>query len=358
MSPRLATYTFGLVIIIVVLWVWVARTMPKNELNALTYIGYDEQDLVDAFSKATGIRLRTKTYFGGDEMMTVLKESKGEYDLVVIDPEYLKKLVDANQLQPLSEADYNVSDYNDSFKHFKEFYIGESLYAIVVRYGVNGLVFNVDHVARPSVLSYKAIWSDDLKGRIGLIDQYLVSMGAISKALGNKHAYDLDSVAFESLERSMMALKPRLKSIYTIPEMFRALATGEIWVLPCGGESVVFNLRDSGNFDWVIPEEGGIMWVEGLAITRDARHVEAARRFISWAQSPEAQALLATRKAYASNVPNKKAYDLLSYRTKEILRSSTDEEVDSLLARLSVRSLPVNQPEAQWVGAWQRFKAQ
>ena len=108
----------------------------------------------------------------------------------------------------------------------------------------------------------------------------------------------------------------------------------------------MYNLKDNpGKFDWLVPKEGGIMWAEGLAITSNAKHPTQAQRFITWAQSPKAQALLATRRAYASNVPNKGAYALMNSKDRAILRGSTDEEVDSLLARLSVRSLPLRQTE-------------
>jgi spermidine/putrescine transport system substrate-binding protein len=337
-------------------WFWLRHSYADAELNALVYTGYDEPEIAAAFEKDSGIKLRPTPFFGGDEMHSILRDAKGDYDMVVVDPEYLKKLVASHLIQPLVATDYNSDDYYPRFKRFADFYIDDKLYAIPVRFGVNGLVFNTEKVSRENVRSYKSIWSESLKGHVGLVDSYLISMGAVSKALGNEDAYDLGPEAFDFLRRRMLALKPRLSGIYSIPEMFKALAGGELWVLPCGGESVVYNLRDRKQFDWLIPDEGGIMWVEGLAIVKNARHVASARRFIQWAQRPAAQALLATRRAYASNVPNRKAYDLLSAEDRAILRSASETELESLLSRLTVRSLPRKQSEAEWTAVWQDFK--
>ena len=97
---------------------------PADRLKALVYIGYDEPEIVKAFLKDTGIHIETKTCFGGDEMMSLLRDKAADYDLVVVDPEYTKKLVDSQLIRPLSESDYDFSQYNDRFKHFNDFYVG------------------------------------------------------------------------------------------------------------------------------------------------------------------------------------------------------------------------------------------
>ena len=92
--------------------------------------------------------------------------------------------------------------------------------------------------------------------------------------------------------------------------------------------------------DWVVPEEGGIMWSETLVVANDAPHPDVARQYIQWMQTPEAQALLTQREAYYSNVPNKKAYELLPDSHKDILKVHNEQEAMALLDRISVRTLP------------------
>lgn len=74
-------------------------------------------------------------------------------------------------------------------------------------------------------------------------------------------------------------------------------------------------------------------------------------------QTPEAQALLIQRASYNSNVPNKRAYDLLSPKQKDALKVHNEQEADALINKLSVRQPPVRQSEQAWQDVWQQFKA-
>ena len=98
------------------------------------------------------------------------------------------------------------------------------------------------------------------------------------------------------------------------------------------------------------------MWSETLAIANDAPHPDIAKLYIVWMQTPEAQALLSQRDAYYSNVPNKKAYDILSASHKDILKVHDEAEAVTLLNKLSLRELPKNQTESTWQDVWERFK--
>ena len=87
-------------------------------------------------------------------------------------------------------------------------------------------MYNAEKVNSSEAQSYQVVWDDKFKGHVGLIDQYLVSMGAISKASGNADAYDLSTEAFAELQQKMKLLRPRLSSIYTIPECFKLSQAG------------------------------------------------------------------------------------------------------------------------------------
>ena len=156
-----------------------------------------------------------------------------------------------------------------------------------------------------------------------------------------------------------MSLKPQVLAIHsTTPELLAALAQEQTWVVPGGGEWAAAILQAQGKtIDWTVPDEGGIMWVETLAIPNDAPHSDVAKEYVQWMQTPEAQALLTQREAYNSNVPNKKAYNLLSEKLKNTLRIHNEAEALELINKLSVRKLPINQSEMEWQNAWQQFKS-
>jgi len=183
-------------------------------------------------------------------------------------------------------------------------------------------------------------------------------MGVISRSLGYQEPYDISDEQFARLRERLIQLRPQMAAIHpTPPEMLAALGNEQTWIVPAGGEWVAVTLRQQGKpIDWTIPDEGGIMWVETLAIANDAPHPDLARQYIQWMQTPEAQALLTQRQSSTANVPNKRAYELLPQEQKDILKIHNEAEAVALIRKLSVRELPVKQSERTWQDAWEDFK--
>ena len=183
-------------------------------------------------------------------------------------------------------------------------------------------------------------------------------MGVLSRAMDNIEPYNISNKKFSILKKHLMALRAQEPAILSGPqEMVSALASEQVWIIPAGGEWIAGILKQQGKpVDWTVPEENGVMWIETLVIPNDAPHPDIAKKYIQWMQTPEAQALLTQRNAYNSNVPNKKAYNLLTEKQKDTLKIHNEEEALALIKKLSIRRLPINQPEKVWQDAWQEFK--
>ena len=340
-------------------WAPLSNSTHANELNLLCWTGYEERSLLDVFEKEHGLKVNAKTFIGADAMFSLLTQSKGIYDIVVVDPEYIEKLHSAGRLAPLSAADYDFTNYLKELRDFPLCYIDEKMYAILVEYGANGLVYNTAHLTPDDVRSYDVLWHPKVKNRVGIWDWYLPSMGVVSCSLGHADPYDITDTQFDAIVGRLKSLRPQVRAIHpSPPEMLSALANEETWIVPGGGEWVAAILKQQGKpIDWVVPDIGGVMWMDALCIVNDAPNVEAAKAYIRWMMTAEAQSLLSQKQAYQSNVPNMKAYGLMPQSHKDRLRVHNAEEARDLINKLHVRSLPINQAERQWQEAWEKFKA-
>ena len=333
-------------------------TSKAKELNLLCWGGYEERDLIGVFERKFNVKVNAKIFNSGDTMFSLLTQSRQQYDVVVVDEEFIEKLHAANRLAKLKVSDFDFTNYFEPFKKFPLCWINGDLYAVVIRFGANGLVYNTNRLTRDEVSSYKVLWDPKVKGRVGIWGWYLPSMGVIGRSLGYASPYDITNEQFSRLSQRLIELRPQAAAIHvTPPEMMTALANEQTWVVPAGGEWVAASLRQQGKpIDWTIPEEGGLMWIETLAIVNDAPHPDVAKQYIQWMQTPEAQALLTQREASQANVPNSKAYDLLTPKQKDILKVHNEGEALALISRLSLRRLPVKQDESTWQDAWEKFK--
>src|SRR4051812_29493007 len=79
----------------------------KRTLNLLCWAGYEEPQFVGVFEKKYNVKVNYKTFFGGDGMLALLNQSPGQYDVIVVDKDYLGKLYDTKRLRELNPSDFD-----------------------------------------------------------------------------------------------------------------------------------------------------------------------------------------------------------------------------------------------------------
>jgi len=331
----------------------------QQTLNFLCWSGYDDPVILAEFERDTGIKVQYKAFVGGDAMYSLLSSSSGTYDVVTVDPEYIGKLDASGRLSVLNKADYNLSQFLPTFREFPLTNPGGRMVGIPVQFGANALIYNTEVFTAEEVQSYQVLFSEKARGKIGVWDWYLPIMGVISKGAGNASPYDIDDAAFTRTRDQLLEMGPRMSLVAAnFPQLTASLASGETVLVPGGAGFLTAGLQAQGKpVDWVVPKEGGIMWLDSLVIPSDAPNKEAAKRFVQWMVTPKAQAMLAGKTAFAANVPNAAAYELMTPALRASLKTDTAEQADALAARLSVRTLPIQQTERAWQDAWEQFKA-
>ena len=339
-----------------------ACTERPKEVRLLGWIGYDEEDLLRDFTAKTGIKVRVKTFIGGTEMLSILSASPNEFDVVVLDPEFVRRAVSSNLLDELNPADYDLSSYHPFFLAQdgavqKTARIDGRLYAIPARYGLIGLMYNRDRVSEADMESFGALWNPKYKGRIAAFAPlWQPLMGVVSLSLGNSgNPYDLTG-------QQLLAVEERLKSLrkeqqialhQSVPSLLDAFKSGTAWIMAAGADANAYSLRDNGSIAWSIPREGGIMWTESLGLVKNSKNRDGAVKLIQYLQSAEGQVRLARRSMYISSPPSLTALSMLSEEERRLRKSASRAELDQNLSRVVVRSLPSD--EKAWKDAYERF---
>lgn len=335
----------------------------SETLRVLAWVGYEEPEIVGPFETEFGVEVLTETFTGADKMFAKLSQAPDAYDVVVIDPEYIEKLNNAGFLSSLDEADFEFSGYIDSLKRFPLSWIDGELKAVLIRFGINSLVYNSEKITDKEAQSYQILFADKVTGKVGIWDWYLPNMGIFSLINGNMPPYQLDREGLEQVRETMARLSPQVSAFLgSFSDVNAALARGDIWLVPAHGEHTAAILADEGlPIKWTVPDEGGIMWVETLGIPREAGNRELAIKYIQYIQRPEVLAKLTWRRAYRSNTPSVEAINLLSPAQQDLLHVHNGEEAEALVNSVQVRRLPTYTDgataENDWQAAWQAFKA-
>jgi spermidine/putrescine transport system substrate-binding protein len=345
-------------------WTSASAQDPKV-LNYLSWPGNADPYLIEAFEKANGVKVRIKEYVGGDQMLAVINQSPpGSFDLVLADAEYMHLLHKADFIEALDPADYPIQDFWPEFQKFPLHWFDGKLYGVMTDFGYLGLSYNSKTFTPKELESYNAMWTPKAKGKVGLFDWYLPSMGAISLSEGNRPPFDLDKARFEAVKKKLFSLKPQASGFYTIADIFSSMTNGRAQLVPGIGEWITLGLRQNGvPVDTVIPQEGGLQWTESLSIVKGSPKRDLARKFIQYTTSPEGQVRMATKADNKKSIPSMAGWKLLNQtlpKEAEILRMTLKgpNVMDEYKAKkIAFRQLPSKQSIDDWNEVWSQFKS-
>src|SRR3954463_604691 len=81
-----------------------AAPKKKNVLNLFCWSEYVPQDVIDGFTKETGIKVNVENYAANEEMLTKLLAGGAKYDLIQPSEYTIEALVKIGKLEELNMA--------------------------------------------------------------------------------------------------------------------------------------------------------------------------------------------------------------------------------------------------------------
>ena len=336
----------------------------EKVLTLLSWPGYADPEVVGPFEQASGVKIVGKEYTGGDNMLALLNSSPpGTFDLVLSDAEYVHMLREANLIQKLNPADFPLDDFWPQFQKFGGFWNGNDMFAIMTSFGYLGMTYNAQKLKREEMSSYKVMWDDKVKKKVGMYDWYLPPMLCLSLYNGNKPPYDINNDQFAKLKQTLFSLKPQVAGIGAFAASFSMLSQGEAWIMPGTGAWLTLLLKkENVPVDDIVPEEGGLQWSEGMGIAKSTSKPELALKFLQYMASPEGQMRLAIKPAYSGSIPNKAGWKLLNEQHPDWAKllhhelNGPNVMDEYKQGKIYIRDLPKQQSLEQWNQAFTEFK--
>ena len=343
-----------------------SRAAAAEKMTLLAWYGNGEPDVVGAFEEANGVKVESKYYTGGDNMLALIAQSPaGAYDVILSDAEYVTQLRQAGHLEKLDAGDYPFDDFFPEFQRFPVpgFWEGGDLFAVPVSFGFLGMTYNTQLVDEKTARSYDGLWDAKVRGKVGHFDWHLPNLGCLSLRDGNPNPFDIDAAAFARLRETTLSLRGQVKGFFDYGGVLSSLRSGEVTAM-CGiGDWITGVLqKDGAPVDTVVPEEGGLQFTEGLGIGKGSKRPELARRLIQYMTSPEGQVKKALMQAYPTAVPNRRAWELLNREMPEEarrarMRLDAPSMIDDIRAgRVHFRKLPTGQSLEAWNDMWLEYK--
>jgi spermidine/putrescine transport system substrate-binding protein len=325
--------------------------LAAGELNLLVWCDHTDPALLKPFEDAHDVHINVKEYEGTGTALALLEQSQpGDWDVFVVDSVDVPRVAKAGWLAELNRDDFPWDDIFPQLHAPDLHRVNDKLYAIPEKFGYNTLAYNRDKVDIEDMRETSVLWNPKYRGRIAIYDYYIPLMEMVAIGLGMIPS-EISIATLPQIKERLFEMKALAATVGDVVSVQTALATGEVDIIAGGGEYAVAGLHaENPALDWILPDDGGIRWMQAIGVFKNSKRQDLAVQFVQWVLSPEGQARLATSSCYWAMPANSKA--ALSNEQKQILR--WDEQPD-FIANSFPYYIPDEKLDAAMLDVWTEF---
>ncbi|QJC37271.1 extracellular solute-binding protein [Enterobacteriaceae endosymbiont of Donacia thalassina] len=304
---------FRLILIIFILFFPITKKYlnnTKSYQNTIFFYNWTEyvpQEILNEFTKKTGIKIIYSTYESNESMYAKLKTYKKQsYDLVIPSTYFVEKMKNEGMIQKIEKKKIpNFSNLDPRFLN-KSFDLNNE-YSIPYMWGATAIGINTNKINPNSINSWNDLWKPKYYKSISLIDdaKEIFQMSLI------KLGYPGNTNNIHYIEKAFIDLKKLMPNVISFnsdnpgyPFIEGSVNIGMIWN---GSAYSVQKLGIPLKFIW--PKEGGIFWMDSFVIPKNAKNIQGALKLINFLLRPDIAAKIAKKTGFST--PNLKAKKLL-----------------------------------------------
>ena len=313
-------------------------------VNVYNWSDYIDPQVLEDFTKETGIKVVYDVYDNNDIVETKLLAGGSGYDIVVPTDSNVARQIKAGTLMPLDKAKLpNLSHMWPIITERMQTYDPGNQYAVNYMWGTTGLGYNVDKVKQripdAPLDSWDLLFKPENAAK--LADCGIYVLDTPEDVIPERAQLSRPQSGFEGPRRhpegrraAGQAIRPYIQK-FNSSEYINALASGDI-CLALGYSGDMLQARNRAeeakagvNIDYIIPKEGSLMWFDSFVIPKDAPHPDAALAFIDYMMKPEVAAKNSDYVFYANG--NKDSQPLIS---KDVIEDKAIYPDEAVMQRL------------------------
>ena len=263
-------------------------------LNWQEYIDPTEEGAigtVDRFQQATGIQVRWDEDFNDNnevfnrELQPILGTG-GTIDWDIICPTdwMAARLKNLGWIEPLP-IDRIPNRVNLEDRFLSQAWDFGALYSLPWQAGITGIAYNPELTGR-ELHSVMDIFDPEFKGRVAMLTEMADTVGLIMLGLGLDPTVVDEDGANQALDRLEEAVNADQIRQFTGNEYLGGLENGNFAACFAWSGDVVQLQYDRPDIEFLIPEEGGILWYDTMVIPKGAPNGVAIAEWMNFVYDP------------------------------------------------------------------------
>ena len=287
----------------------------KSILKVYNWADYIDEELLGEFEEwykeQTGeeVTVIYQLFDINEIMLAKIERGKEDFDVVCPSEYIIERMLENDLLLPIdknfgSTPNYieNISPYiKDVFSRIDGNGKNANDYAVGYMWGTTGFLYNTKYVSREEVSTWSALWNPKFNKKLLVKDAFrdvyspLLIYANHDKILSGE--VKMDDLMHDSSDESIAVVEALLKKAKPYIAGWEADFGKEImtkekaWLnLSWSGDAVwaIEEASDVGvELDYVVPDEGSIVWFDGWVIPKYAKNTKAASYFINFMCMPE-----------------------------------------------------------------------
>ena len=311
-----------------------SASKKAGELNFANWPAYIDKakggsPTLTQFEKSTGIEVEYKEVINDNlSFYATIREPLAsgqpvQWDLIVVTDWLIAKMADLGYLEELDHSKLPNFASNAGEIYKDPTYDPNNAHSVPWQSGITGIAYNRELTGR-EITRTEDLFDPAFEGQVGMMTEMRDTMNLVILSMGvNPEEATLDD-ARAAQEKLLQQREDGILRQYYGNDYVQPLAQGDLALcMAWSGDVLGKTLGSNSKVEFVVPEEGGLLWTDCMAIPQDAEHPIDAHMMMNFVYRPKVAAQMTAWINYISPVPKAKPFLATSNDpyTKQVARS-------------------------------------